>query len=124
MSPQGERLKGIIATGTTGHRIVKAIEWLKSNSAKSFRVEELAHTVGMSVSSFHKHFRDITLMSPLQYQKKIKLSEARRLLIAEKLDISSTSIQVGYESVSQFSREYKRFFGVSPSADIRNTIII
>ena len=119
ISPQGERLKSIVAAGTTGHRIVKAIEWIKSNPMKSFRVEELANTVGMSVSSFHKHFQDITSMSPLQYQKRIKLSEARRLLIAENLDITSTSLHVGYESASQFSREYKRFFGVSPSADIK-----
>lgn len=110
MSPQGDRLKRIVAAGTTGHRIVKAIEWLKTNFAKSFSVEELASTMGMSASSFHQHFRDITSMSPLQYQKRMKLTEARRLLITEEYDISTTSIQVGYESLSQFSREYKRFF--------------
>lgn len=120
MSPQGDRLKRIVAAGTTGHRIVKAIEWLKTNFAKSFSVEELASTMGMSASSFHQHFRDITSMSPLQYQKRMKLTEARRLLITEEYDISTTSIQVGYESLSQFSREYKRFFGVSPSVDIKN----
>lgn len=119
-SPQGERLKSIVAAGTTGHRIVNAIEWIKSNPTKSFRVEELASTIGMSVSSFHKHFQDTTSMSPLQYQKRIRLSEARRLLIAENLDITSTSLHVGYESASQFSREYKRLFGVSPSTDIKN----
>lgn len=120
MSPQGNRLKRIVAAGTTGHRIVKAIEWLKTNFAKSFSVEELASTMGMSASSFHQHFRDITSMSPLQYQKRMKLTEARRLLMTEEYDISTTSIQVGYESLSQFSREYKRFFGVSPSVDIKN----
>lgn len=120
MSPQGDRLKRIVAAGTTGHRIVKAIEWLKTNFAKSFSVEELASTMGMSASSFHQHFRDITSMSPLQYQKRMRLTEARRLLMTEEYDISSTSMQVGYESLSQFSREYKRFFGVSPSVDIKN----
>ncbi|WP_202740194.1 AraC family transcriptional regulator [Acinetobacter sp. 'aerobic (ED)'] len=119
MSPQGERLKRIAATGTTGHRIVKAIEWLKINFAKSFNVDELASTMGMSASSFHQHFRDITSMSPLQYQKRIRLTEARRLLVTENRDISSVSLQVGYESLSQFSREYKRFFGTSPSVDYK-----
>lgn len=119
MSPQGDRLKQIAVTGTTGHRIVKAIEWLKINFAQSFNVEELANTTGMSASSFHQHFRDMTSMSPLQYQKRMRLTEARRLLMTEDRDISSTSIQVGYESLSQFSREYKRFFGTSPSLDIK-----
>ncbi|WP_182004284.1 AraC family transcriptional regulator [Acinetobacter lactucae] len=120
MSPQGDRLKRIVAAGTTGHRIVKAIEWLKTNFAKPFSIEELASTMGMSASSFHQHFRDITSMSPLQYQKRMRLTEARRLLMTEEYDISSTSMQVGYESLSQFSREYKRFFGVPPSVDIKN----
>ncbi len=120
MSPQGERLKRIAATGTTGHRIVKAIEWLKTNFSKSFSIEELASTMGMSASSFHQHFRDITSMSPLQYQKRIRLTEARRLLVTENRDISSVSLQVGYESLSQFSREYKRFFGMSPSEDMKS----
>lgn len=120
MSPQGDRLKRIVAAGTTGHRIVKAIEWLKINFARPFSIEELASTMGMSASSFHQHFRDITSMSPLQYQKRMRLTEARRLLMTEEYDISSTSMQVGYESLSQFSREYKRFFGVPPSVDIKN----
>ena len=120
MSPQGERLKRIVATGTTGHRIVKALEWLKINFAKPFSVEDLASTMGMSASSFHQHFRDMTSMSPLQYQKRIRLTEARRLLMTENRDISSTSLQVGYESLSQFSREYKRFFGLPPSEDIKH----
>lgn len=120
MSPQGDRLKRIAATGTTGHRIVKAIEWLKSNFSRGFSVEELADMMGMSPSSFHQHFRDITSMSPLQYQKRIRLTEARRLIMAESHDISSASIQVGYESLSQFSREYKRLFGVPPSEDMKS----
>ena len=119
MSPQGDRLKRIAAAGTTGHRIVQAIEWLKMNFATPFQVATLARTVGMSTSSFHQHFRDITSMSPLQYQKRLRLTEARRLLMTENSDISSASLQVGYESLSQFSREYKRFFGMSPSEDVR-----
>lgn len=120
MSPQGDRLKRIAATGTTGHRIVKAIEWLKINFARPLSIENLANTMGMSVSSFHQHFRDITSMSPLQYQKRIRLTEARQLIMTQNCDISSASIQVGYESLSQFSREYKRFFSVSPSEDLKN----
>ena len=119
MSPQGDRLKRIAATGTNGHRIVKAIEWLKYNFSKPLSIDDLANSMGMSSSSFHQHFRDITSMSPLQHQKRIRLTEARRLLITEDLDVSSTSIQVGYESLSQFSREYKRFFGLSPSEDLK-----
>jgi AraC-like DNA-binding protein len=119
MGPQGEGLKLIAATGTTEHRIVKAIEWLRVNFSKSFSIEELARKTGMSVSSFHHHFRDITSMSPLQYQKKIRLNEARRLLMTKGHDISSASLQVGYESLSQFSREYKRLFGISPSTDYK-----
>lgn len=119
MSPQGNRLKRIAAAGTTGHRIVQAIEWLKMNFATPFQVATLARTVGMSTSSFHQHFRDITSMSPLQYQKRLRLTEARRLLMTENSDISSASLQVGYESLSQFSREYKRFFGMPPSEDVR-----
>ena len=119
MSPQGNRLKRIAAAGTTGHRIVQAIEWLKMNFATPFQVATLARTVGMSTSSFHQHFRDITSMSPLQYQKRLRLTEARRLLMTENSDTSSASLQVGYESLSQFSREYKRFFGMSPSEDVR-----
>ncbi|WP_427837869.1 AraC family transcriptional regulator N-terminal domain-containing protein [Acinetobacter baumannii] len=119
MSPQGNQLKRIAATGTAGHRIVKAIEWLKSNFSQPFQVEELAERMGMSASSFHQHFREITSMSPLQYQKRIRLTEARRLLITENHDISTASMQVGYESLSQFSREYKRFFGNPPSEELQ-----
>ncbi|MPW43231.1 AraC family transcriptional regulator [Acinetobacter guerrae] len=120
MSPQGDRLKRIAATGTNGHRIIKAIEWLKQNFFKPMSIDELANSVGMSLSSFHQHFRDITSMSPLQYQKRMRLTEARRLLMTEDLDVSSASVQVGYESLSQFSREYKRFFGMPPSEDLKS----
>lgn len=117
-SPQGDRLKRITAIGTTGHRIVKAIEWLKDNFARPLSIDELAKDMGMSASSFYQYFREITSMSPLHYQKRMRLTEARHLLIIEDRDISSTSLQVGYESLSQFSREYKRLYGVSPSERI------
>ncbi|MHA3054538.1 AraC family transcriptional regulator [Acinetobacter sp. ANC 4633] len=120
ISPQGERLKQIVTMGTTGHRIIRAIDWIKHQFTQPLRVEELAKSMGMSVSSFHQHFRDITSMSPLQYQKSLRLTEARRLLMTENRDISSASLQVGYESLSQFSREYKRFFGAPPSEDIKH----
>lgn len=119
MSPQGERLKRIAATGTAGHRIIKAIDWLRTNFSEPFRIDTISQQFGMIPSSFHQHFRDITSMSPLQYQKRIRLTEARKLLMTTQLDISSTSTQVGYESLSQFSREYKRFFGNTPSYDLR-----
>lgn len=119
MSPQGERLKRIAATGTAGHRIIKAIDWLRTNFSEPFRIDTISQQFGMSPSSFHQHFRDITSMSPLQYQKRIRLTEARKLIMTTQLDISSTSTQVGYESLSQFSREYKRFFGNTPSYDLR-----
>lgn len=118
MSPQSERLKQIATTQTTSHRIVKAVDWLKNNYEKKFKVESLAESMGMSPSSFHQHFKDITTMSPLQYHKRLRLIEARRLLIVDHVNVSSTSIKVGYESLSQFSREYKRLFGISPSSEI------
>lgn len=111
MSPQGVRLKHIAASGTTAHRIGNTIHWIKDNFAQPFQVETLASEVGMSASSFHQHFRDITSMSPLQYQKRIRLSQAQRLLLTANKDI----ISAGYLSVSQFSREYKCFFGMTPS---------
>ncbi|WP_111894442.1 AraC family transcriptional regulator [Acinetobacter sp. MB5] len=120
MSPQGERLKHIVTMGTTGHRIIRAIDWIKQQFNQPLRIEDLAKHMSMSISSFHQHFRDITNMSPLQYQKSLRLTEARRLLMTENRDISSASLQVGYESLSQFSREYKRFFGASPSEDIKH----
>lgn len=118
MSPQSERLKQIATTQTTSHRIVKAVDWLKNNYEKKFKVESLAESMGMSPSSFHQHFKDITTMSPLQYHKRLRLIEARRLLIVDHVNVSSTSIKVGYESLSQFSRKYKRLFGISPSSEI------
>ena len=100
------------------HRIAKAISWLRENFSQPMKVEELAELVHMSTSSFHEHFRSVTSMSPLQYQKTLRLLEARRLMLSSMLDASAASQQVGYLSPSQFSREYSRFFGSAPTKDV------
>lgn len=119
LTSQGQRLRQFISQGTQGHRILKSIEWLRQNFTQPIQIQTLAESISMSISSFHQHFKDITTMSPLQYQKKLRLNEARRLIITENMDISSAAINVGYESPSQFSREYHRYFGVAPSSDSR-----
>ncbi len=117
---QGPRLRQIVSAGNHGYQIARAIDWLKENFDKPIRTEELAGKAGLSTSAFHNHFRSVTAMSPLQYQKKMRLSEARRLMLAERLDASSAAFRVGYESPSQFSREYSRMFGAPPFRDISN----
>ncbi|MDX6917373.1 AraC family transcriptional regulator [Pectobacterium carotovorum] len=118
MSDQATRLRHIASIDSQGHRIARAIGWLKLHYAASLRVEELAARVQMSTPTFHQHFRKLTSMSPLQYQKWIRLNEARRLMLNEHLDVSSAAFRVGYESPSQFSREYRRLFGVPAKRDI------
>jgi AraC-like DNA-binding protein len=115
---QAARLRRITAVDSQGHRISKAIDWLKSNFTQSLRVEELAARVQMSATTFHQHFRQLTAMSPLQYQKWLRLNEAKRLMLNEDLDAASAAYKVGYESPSQFSREYSRLYGLSPKRDI------
>jgi AraC-like DNA-binding protein len=100
------------------HRLAKAISWLRANFSQPMKVEELAELVHMSVSSFHEHFRSVTTMSPLHYQKVLRLQEARRLMLSAMMDAGAASQQVGYLSASQFSREYSRFFGSAPTKDI------
>lgn len=117
LSDQAARLWQITAVGSQGQRIARALDWLKQNYAAPLRVEELATRVQMSPSSFHSHFRKLTAMSPLQYQKWLRLNEARQLMLNKGLDASSASFKVGYESPSQFSREYSRLFGTSPRRD-------
>jgi AraC-like DNA-binding protein len=119
MSPEGERLAGIGRADGHVSRVAKAIAWLKENHAEPFRVEDLARRVHMSASSFHQHFRALTAMSPLQFQKQLRLQEARRLMLAEGKDAATASHRVGYESPSQFSREYARLFGAPPMRDIQ-----
>ncbi|WP_442963939.1 AraC family transcriptional regulator [Pseudomonas sp. MM211] len=118
MGDQAGKLRQITSVDGQGYRIAKAIDWLKLNFATSLRVEELAARVQMSAPTFHHHFRQLTAMSPLQYQKWLRLNEAKRLMLNEHLDVSSAAFKVGYESPSQFSREYSRLFGVPPKRDI------
>jgi transcriptional regulator GlxA family with amidase domain len=118
MSEQGDRLRQIGAAGSQSHQISRAIDWLKAHFAEVLRIDALAEMVRMSPSTFHHHFRALTAMSPLQYQKWLRLNEARRLMLAESLDASTAAFRVGYESPSQFSREYSRQFGAPPMRDI------
>jgi AraC-like DNA-binding protein len=115
---QGVRLRQIASAGSQSHQIARAIDWLKGNFTQPLRIDDLATQVNMSTSTFHHHFRTLTAMSPLQYQKTLRLQEARRLMLAERLDAATAAFQVGYESPSQFSREYSRRFGAPPVRDI------
>jgi AraC-like DNA-binding protein len=117
---QGERLRQIASAGSQSHQIARAIDWLKGNFTRPLRIEDLAAHVRMSTSTFHHHFRSMTALSPLQFQKQLRLREARRLMLAEQLDAATAAFQVGYESPSQFSREYNRLFGAPPLRDIAN----
>ncbi len=118
MSDQSDHLRQIAAVDGHGYRIGKAIDWLKTNIASPLRVEELASRVQMSTPSFHHHFRQLAGMSPLRYQKWLRLNEARRLMLNEHYDVTTAAYAVGYESLSHFSREYTRMFGESPKRDI------
>jgi len=117
---QGTRLRQMASAGSQSQQIARAIHWLKGNFTEPLRIDDLASQVNMSTSTFHHHFRAVTAMSPLQYQKWLRLNEARRLMLVEKQDATTAAFQVGYESPSQFSREYSRLFGNSPLRDITN----
>ena len=116
---QGARLRAIVTLGDQSHRTAKAIAWLKANYAKPLRVEELAEVARMGMSTLHHHFRALTAMSPLQYQKQLRLVAARERMLIEGLDAATAAFEVGYESPSQFNREYKRFFGQPPMRDVK-----
>lgn len=118
MSDQAARLRQIASVDGQGYRIARAIDWLKLNYASQLRIDELADRVQMSTPTFHHHFRQLTAMSPLQYQKWLRLNEAKRLMLSEHCDAASAAFKVGYESPSQFSREYSRLFGAPPKRDI------
>jgi AraC-like DNA-binding protein len=118
-SPQGKHLRAIATLGEQSHRTAKAVEWLRVNYARPLRVEELATMARMGVSTLHHQFRSLTAMSPLQYQKQLRLHVARERMLNEGLDAASAAFEVGYESASQFNREYSRFFGQPPMRDIR-----
>ncbi|MNF99401.1 Regulatory protein PchR [compost metagenome] len=115
---QGQRLHEIAIPDTQTHRISRAIEWLNTHYAEPLSIDSLAQMINLSPSALHHRFKAVTAMSPLQYQKQLRLQEARRLLLAENSDVSSIGYKMGYESPSQFSREYSRLFGASPSKDI------
>lgn len=117
-SPQGHRLYEIAITSCQTHRVTQAIRWLNQNFTEPLRIEELAKEVNLSVSTLHHRFKAVTAMSPLQYQKQLRLQEARRLMLADGLDASAAGYKVGYESPSQFSREYSRLFGAPPLRDL------
>jgi AraC-like DNA-binding protein len=118
-SPQGKHLRAIATLGEQSHRTAKAVEWLRMNYAKPLRVEELAAMARMGVSTLHHQFRSLTAMSPLQYQKQLRLHVARERMLMEGLDAASAAFEVGYESASQFNREYSRFFGMPPMRDVK-----
>jgi len=117
-SPIGVRVAQIGFAESSVHRVAKAISWLRDNFSQPMKVEDLAEMVHMSVSSFHEHFKSVTSMSPLHYQKVLRLQEARRLMLSTIMDAGAASQRVGYLSASQFSREYSRFFGNAPTRDI------
>jgi len=114
----GSRLVDLAQCEGGNHRVVRAIEWLKQHYAVTLRIEELAEAVHMSPSALHHRFKAVTAMSPLQYQKHLRLHEARRLMFADGIESATAGHRVGYESASQFSREYRRLFGAPPRAEI------
>jgi AraC-like DNA-binding protein len=117
-SPIGVRVAQMGFAESSVDRVAKAISLLRANFSQPMKVEELAELVNMSVSSFHEHFKSVTSMSPLHYQKVLRLQEARRLMLSTMMDAVTACQRVGYLSASQFSREYSRFFGCAPTKDI------
>jgi len=118
MGGQGARLSHVLASSGDTRRISKAIGHLRKHFDEQLKMEEIARELGMSVSGFHHHFKSVTSMSPLQFQKHLRLQEARRLMLGEDMDAASAGFRVGYEDPSHFSREYKRHFGAPPHNDI------
>jgi AraC-like DNA-binding protein len=116
--PMGRRVAEIGRAGSSLQRVANAVSWLRANFDQPANIEELAKLVNMSVTSFHRQFKAVTGMSPLQYQKALRLQEARRLMLTTMLDVGAAGRRVGYVSPSQFSREYGRFFGTAPTKDI------
>jgi AraC-like DNA-binding protein len=115
----GARLRAVATLGDQSHRTAKVIAWISANYAKPLRVEELAGLASMGISTLHHHFRMLTAMSPLQYQKQLRLQSARSLMLNNGLDAASAAFEVGYESATQFNREYSRFFGQPPMRDVK-----
>lgn len=115
----GERLKQTAIEGSSTQQINTVIKYIMQNYEKSFKIEELAEIANMSVSSLYRYFTEVTTLSPIQFQKRLRLQEARSLLLAESMDAADVAFRVGYESPSQFSREYSRMFGLPPREDIK-----
>lgn len=115
---QGARLRDIAALGGDSNRIAEAIAKLRHEYDRQLRIEDMAHELGMSVSSFHHHFKAVTAMTPLQFQKQLRLQEARRLMLGEGYDATTAGLRVGYAEPSHFNREYKRLFGEPPMRDV------
>ncbi len=115
---QGWRLRRLVQRGAQTHPVARAVRVLRARFHEPLRVDDLAREASMSVSTFHHHFKALTAMSPLQYQKLLRLTEARRLMLADKVEAATAAYRVGYESPSQFSREYSRLFGAPPMRDI------
>lgn len=118
VGPDGGRMRQITASQGRVAQVGRAIGWIGQHVHERFSIEQLAQAVGMSPSSLHEHFRSVTSMTPLQFQKQLRLQDARSLMLAEDLDVATTALRVGYESPSQFSREYRRHFGEPPARDI------
>ncbi len=118
VGPYGARLRQIALAESPSNKVARAIAWLRENYTRPLRIEDLADNVGMSESSLHHNFKTVTAMTPMQYQKQLRLVEARRLMLVERLDVGSAGYAVGYQSPSQFSREYARLYGASPLRDL------
>src|ERR1700730_6953633 len=119
-----EQLRRLITAGPPSQQIAKAVTWLKQNFVVALHGDDLADRAHMSPSTFRQHFRALTGLSPLQYQKQLRLQEARQLMLNQNLDAGSAAGRVGYESASQFSREYNRLFGAPPQRDIKRMRLI
>jgi AraC-like DNA-binding protein len=119
MGEQGVRLRHLATLGEGSSPIARAVERFRQDFDRPLRVEQLAHELGMSVSGFHQHFKAVTTLSPLQFQKRLRLQEARRLMLSEDLDAASAAYRVGYQDASHFNREYKSLFGVPPMRDVQ-----
>lgn len=115
---QGARLSHLLAPGGDDRRISRAVKQLREQIDRPLKIEDMARELGMSVSGFHHHFKSVTAMSPLRFQKQVRLQEARRLMLGEEMDVASAGVRVGYEDPSYFSREYKKLFGAPPQRDI------
>jgi AraC-like DNA-binding protein len=120
--PLENQLRMIHTRGSRSYQITQAIHWLKNNFTKPLHVKDLAKMVNMAPSTFRRHFLQLTTMSPLQYQKRLRLYEAQHIMLTEGMDITQAAYSVGYESITQFNREYKRMFGEPPGKNVKRLL--